>query len=184
MSNISTIRAIIQDLPVYQKEEITLTAGQLSIQLYYNPAVATSVTVTGTGVAFAFNDQNGVLTFVSAPGAVTVTVEYYHVLLLDSTIQALIDLEADSSDSMKIPAAQCLDAIASSQALIQKKMKMLDFETDGPALAKALRDHAAALRDQVYGDEVESTFDVAEEIYDEPSRREKIVKDWQRQGLL
>lgn len=184
MSNISIIRSIIQDLPVYQKEQITLEVGQLSVQVYYNPAVSGSVTVTGTVVAWTFNDQNGVITFASAPGAVAITVEYYHILLTDSTIQDLITLEADGSDSPKIPAAACLDAIASSQALIQKKLKLLDFETDGPALAKALRDHAASLRKQVYGDEVESVFDIAEQINDTTGRNEKILKDWMRQGLI
>ena len=45
-------------------------------------------------------------------------------------------------------AAMALDTIATSEALISKRIKTLDLTTDGPAVAKALRDHAQRLRDE------------------------------------
>lgn len=43
-------------------------------------------------------------------------------------------------------AADALDAIATSEALLSKKLTTQDRATDGPAVADALRKHAAALR--------------------------------------
>lgn len=44
-------------------------------------------------------------------------------------------------------AADALDAIASSEALVGKKIRTGDgLSTDGPAVAQALREHAARLR--------------------------------------
>jgi hypothetical protein len=77
-------------------------------------------------------------------------------------------------------AADVIDSIADNQALIQKKIKLLDLTTDGPALAESLRRHAKTLRDLVndplYDD---SGFDIAEQIQyqDTPAWAEKILKD-------
>lgn len=49
-------------------------------------------------------------------------------------------------DSVKRAAADALDTIASSEALISKKLTTQDRSTDGPAVADALRKHADALR--------------------------------------
>ena len=43
-------------------------------------------------------------------------------------------------------AALAVDAIATNEALILKKLTTDDFHVDGPAAADALRKHAAALR--------------------------------------
>lgn len=43
-------------------------------------------------------------------------------------------------------AADALDTIASSEALLSKKITTQDRSTDGPAVADALRKHADALR--------------------------------------
>lgn len=63
----------------------------------------------------------------------------------DADLQAFLDLEG----SVKLAAAQALDALASNEALVSKRIRTLDLQTDGPAVAKALREHAAALRSQV-----------------------------------
>jgi hypothetical protein len=183
MSSIDTVRVIIQDTPLYAKEELPLDGTQKSIQLYYFPVVASSVVLTGTALpGYSFDEDNGVITFVSAPGAQTMTAEYKHVLLLDAAIQTLIDVEDD--DDLRLASADCLDSIASSQALIQKKIKVLDLETDGPSLAKALRDHAAMLRKQVFDKSMnESVFDLAEQINNSAGFWEKIRKDWMRQQV-
>lgn len=81
-------------------------------------------------------------------------------------IQAFLDLE---SGDVRLAAAQALDAIASSETLILKKIRQLGgaLETDGPAVAKSLREHAAALRKQVAdlvtgGASADGLFDIAE----------------------
>ena len=48
--------------------------------------------------------------------------------------------------SVKRAAAEALDTIASSEAMISKKITTQDRASDGPAVADALRKHAAALR--------------------------------------
>lgn len=66
---------------------------------------------------------------------------------------AMHGLEADQTDAprpaLKRAAADVLDAIASSEALVSKKIRTQHgISTDGPAVAAALRAHAALLRDQ------------------------------------
>ena len=186
MTSIEKVRAIIQDTPLYAKEVLTLVTDQTSVQLYFFPAVASTVIITpSTTPAPSIDEDNGVLTFPTAPGAGDITVEYKHVNLLDAQIQAFIDMiDGDGdTDELRLAAADCLDAIASSQALIQKKMTVLDLQTDGPALAKALREHAKTLRDLVFSsDYAEADFDIAEQINDLPGFQEKVIKDWIKQS--
>lgn len=66
-------------------------------------------------------------------------------LLIDPQIQALLDMEG----SVKLAAAQALDSIASSEALISKVIKTQDVSTDGAKVAAELRARAAGLRQQV-----------------------------------
>jgi hypothetical protein len=66
-------------------------------------------------------------------------------LLEDAQVQALLDME---SGRVRRAAAQALDTIASSEALVSKKIRTLDLSTDGPAVAKELRERARALREQ------------------------------------
>lgn len=72
-------------------------------------------------------------------------------ILTNDQIGSFLTLE---DDNIKLAAAQALDAIASSEALVSKKIRTQDLSTDGPAVAKALREHAVLLRAQAYdGDE-------------------------------
>ena len=59
-------------------------------------------------------------------------------------------------------AAFAVDAIATNEALILKKLTTDDFHVDGPAAADALRKHAAALRAEAdrQDDIDESGFDL------------------------
>lgn len=66
-------------------------------------------------------------------------------LFTDAQIEAFLTLEG----SVKAAAALALETIAVSEVLISKKIKTLDLSTDGPAVAKELRERAAALRKQV-----------------------------------
>lgn len=182
MSNISTIRHLIQDAPLYTKEQITVDGAQKSLQLYFFPVVGSSVIITPAGTAPTVDEDNGVLTWAAAPTASVLTIEYKHVFLLDAAIQAMLDLNVDADEQVRLAAADCLDAVATSQALIQKRIKLLDLETDGPALAKSLRDHAAALRKLVFDPGMsEADFDIIEQVFDQPGYVEKIFKDQLRE---
>jgi hypothetical protein len=189
MATLATVRVIIQDPPLYAKDTLMMDGTLKNTQVFYQPIVASSVIITGTAVLFTVDEDNGLIQFATPPLLGPITVEYKHVLLLDSNINALIALEEqqagnnDGSTDDRLAAADCLDLIASSQALIQKKIKVLDLDTDGPALAKALRDHASTLRKQAYEQAMnESSFDIIEQINDKPGFREKIIKDWMRQA--
>ncbi|MEU8199286.1 hypothetical protein AB0C10_36425 [Microbispora amethystogenes] len=66
-------------------------------------------------------------------------------LLDDEQIRGFLAMEG----SVKRAAAQALDVIASSEALISKKIRTQEgLTTDGPAVAKELRARAADLRVQ------------------------------------
>lgn len=69
-------------------------------------------------------------------------------LLTDAQITALLTLE---SGNVRLAAAQALDTIASSEALVSKKIRTQDLQTDGPAVAEELRKRAEALRRQADG---------------------------------
>lgn len=62
----------------------------------------------------------------------------------DPEVQSFLDLEGD----VKLAAAQALDVIASNEALVKQRIRTLDLQTDGPAVATALRAHAELLRGQ------------------------------------
>ncbi|MBP2704403.1 hypothetical protein JOL79_11320 [Microbispora sp. RL4-1S] len=70
-----------------------------------------------------------------------------NLLLDDAQIRGYLAMEGGD---VKLAAAQALDAVASSEALISKKLTTIDgASTDGPAVAAELRARAQALRDQV-----------------------------------
>ncbi len=66
-------------------------------------------------------------------------------LLEDAEVTALLALE---TGDVRRAAAAALELIASSEALVSKKIRSQDFATDGPAVAKELRERAALLRAQ------------------------------------
>lgn len=59
---------------------------------------------------------------------------------------------------MKRAAADAIDALANNEALVMKKIKTEDLETDGPATANALRAGARALRDRAAQEEAEESY--------------------------
>jgi hypothetical protein len=63
----------------------------------------------------------------------------------DVEIQAFLNLEGGV---VKAAAALALETLASNEALVSKKIRTQDLQTDGPAVAKELRERAVALRDQ------------------------------------
>jgi len=88
----------------------------------------------------------------------------------DTEISTFLTLEGDS---VYLAAAQALDTLASNEVLVQKRIKMLDLSTDGPAESRELRARASSLRDQ--HDDV-TDFDIAEMVVDDFSARERLAK--------
>lgn len=58
---------------------------------------------------------------------------------------------------VKRAAADAIDALANNEALVLKKIKTEDLETDGPATANALRAGARALRERAAQEESEES---------------------------
>ncbi len=75
----------------------------------------------------------------------------------DNEITAFLAL---AGDDVRLAAAQALDVMANNMAMVLKVIKTLDLSTDGAATAKALRDGAQVLRDQV--DQDGDTWAIAE----------------------
>ncbi len=65
-------------------------------------------------------------------------------LFTEDQIDAFLTLEG----GVKRAAAQALDTIASSEALVSKVIRPQDLSTDGPKVAAELRKHAQSLRAQ------------------------------------
>lgn len=193
MSDISTIRTLIGDQIQYGTSESEADGTVVDFLLPYAPIYpgSTKVYVAGTqktvDIDYAVDEDLGLITFLTAPNA-TVTITAKYTLLSDAQITEIMDLLSvewpDRTQFIRLTAADCLDIIASNEAMIQKKMRLLDMDTDGPAIAKSLREHAKALREQVRlaDKQDESDFDIIEMVYDEDSFLEKIVKDLEREG--
>jgi hypothetical protein len=91
----------------------------------------------------------------------------------DEEINTFLALsEVDDETEVRIAAAYALETMASSQAMVQKKIKMLDLQTDGPAVAESLRKSAQRLRDEV---ENEVAFGYAETGYNDWTRYQIII---------
>jgi hypothetical protein len=81
--------------------------------------------------------------------------------------------------SIKRTAAFFLETISTQQALILKVMKNLQLMTDGAKLGAELRAQANDLRTQADIDDAAlgGGFDWAEQVFDEFTERERIIKE-------
>lgn len=85
---------------------------------------------------------------------------------LDSSNRIFTDAQINSflsvaNNNVLRAAAFAVDAVATNEALLIKKMSTDDLHTDGPAAADALRKHSAALRaeaDRVDREDADSAF--------------------------
>lgn len=66
-------------------------------------------------------------------------------LLSDEILQGYLALNGDNPYRA---AADALDAMATSETLLSRKIRTQDLQTDGPAVALELRKKAASLREQ------------------------------------
>lgn len=91
-------------------------------------------------------------------------VPFVRTLIADDTEPCLFTTEQLGefvlrAGSTLLGAAMALDVIASSEALLSKKITTQDLSTDGPAVAESLRKHAAALRAQDATERAEAARD-------------------------
>ena len=82
-------------------------------------------------------------------------------LLSDEHLTGYLSMNADS---VLRAAADALDAIATSETLLGKKIRTQDLQTDGPAVATDLRKKAAELRARAEAEDAASLGDVFEVI--------------------
>jgi len=147
MTDIDTVRLIIADPPQFDRAVQQGDGASTQVLLPNAPVIAGTVTAwfdTTPTVPTLVDARLGLVTFVPAAGdGVDITITYQWQILLDADLQTFLDLEGGS---IKKAAAQALDTIASSEAMVQKRITLLDLQTDGPATANALRQHAKDLR--------------------------------------
>lgn len=80
-------------------------------------------------------------------------------------------------NNIKRAAAQALLTIAVNEVLVQKRIKLLDLSTDGPAEAEALRALAKELMAQADNEEIDGAFDWAEMVNTTAQYDEFLWKD-------
>lgn len=97
-------------------------------------------------------------------------------LFQDAEIDAFLSMNT----GVRLAAAAALEVIAASEVLVLKKIVNLDLETDGPAVARELRELAKQLRAQ---DSSIGAFDIAEQIHDDFTLREYWLKQAQRDAI-
>jgi len=73
-----------------------------------------------------------------------------------------------------LAAATALENVAANEVLVQKRIRLLDLQTDGPAEATALRALAASLREQY---ESAGAFDWAEMVTDPATYTERVYDE-------
>lgn len=174
--SVSTVRTIIADPELYDRAVATGDGVTVEFQVPYYPVVEGSIKVYVDGelidADYTVDHAVGLVRFNVAPAkGAGVAITYKHTTLSDAQIQAFLDL---NGNDVRLAAADALDTIASNEALVQKRIKLLDLSTDGPAVAKELREHAARLRAAV---DSEVAVDFAEMAHDEFAEREIIWKD-------
>lgn len=83
----------------------------------------------------------------------------------------------ENAMNVRRAAADALDTWASDEAMVTKAVRLLDISTNGPAVAQALRAHAALLRDLADEAEMASDggFDIASMALGPFSIREQLV---------
>lgn len=181
MTDIELVRTLISDSLQYgvaQAVGDAITTEYLLPNATVYPdseTVRTDGTIRTSPSEYTIDESLGLITFVSAPAnGADIEITFKYSLLSDDQIEAIMGQY--ENNPIKLGAADCLDAIAVSEALIQKRIKSLDLQTDGPAVADSLRKAADSLRTQVANNLEE--FDIAETVYDRQSKAEWLIKNF------
>lgn len=169
---VAQVRTIVSDRPQPYRHTATGDGTTTLYPLPFRPVQTGSDTITIDGTpttAYTLDDDTGRITFTAAPadGAVIVA-DYTWSVLADTDITTFLDL---ADDDPRQAAAMALDTIATNEALVSKRIKLLEITTDGPAVAKSLREHAAVLRAQADADD---DFDYAEMAVDDFAARDMV----------
>ena len=98
----------------------------------------------------------------------------------DSAIAAFLAMAL--GNNVKRAAAGALLVIAVNEVLVQKRIKLLDLSTDGPAEAAALQSLAKELLAQADNEEVDGAFDWAESL-NTPAQRDEFLMKERYRGL-
>lgn len=169
---IAQVRTIISDQPQPYRHTATGDGTTTLFTLPYRPVQADSddITVNGTPTtAYTLDHDSGRITFTAAPAdEAIIIVDYTWSALSDTAIATYLDL---CDDDPRLAAAMALDTIATNEALVSKRIKLLEITTDGPAVAKSLREHAAVLRSQADADD---DFDLVEMVVDDLAARDMV----------
>lgn len=99
----------------------------------------------------------------------------------DPAISAFLSMALDGN--VKRAAAQALLVMATNEVLVQKRIKLLDLSTDGPAEAQALLSLAKQYREEADSEEIDGAFDWAEQINTPAQYDELLYKGRLRNGI-
>lgn len=98
-----------------------------------------------------------------------------NVIFQDDAIDAFLNIAPGGN--VKRAAATALLTIAANEVYVQKRIRLLDLSTDGPAEANALRQLAADLNRQADEEEVTGAFDWAEMVHSPAQYDERLWKE-------
>lgn len=95
----------------------------------------------------------------------------------DDEVDAFLEMEGAS---VKRGAALGIETIARNEAYVQKVITLMELKTDGAKTAEVLLKSAKALREQAVDEEAteaDAMFDVAEQVFDVFSLRERLARE-------
>ncbi len=125
-------------------------------------------TITGTGLGVKYHTV-----IVAAPPPISADIRLVRLLIADTDpanrlfrVDQVADFLALEGGSVKLAAAQALDAIAVSEVLVSKVIRTQDLSTNGAAVGAELRARAKELRRQVADSEGDDSagFDIVDFI--------------------
>ena len=123
-------------------------------------------------------DKDDVRLIIRDTDTVTVANQFF----TDEEINAFLAL---NNGDVRYAAGDALDTWASNEAMVTKAVTLLDITTNGPAVAKAMRDHANKLRElaDTAALEGDAGFDVAEMALGIPHDREQYENEAIREAV-
>lgn len=94
----------------------------------------------------------------------------------DEELTAIIGMES----GLKLAAATALEVMATKHASIMQKIRTLDLQTDGPAVARALLERAKQIREEVATAELEAGdgFEIIEMMFNDQQRADYLWSQW------
>lgn len=173
--SLTQVRALIQDQPQFSRFTLTGDGVKTRFRVDEFPILEVLDT-TGLPTIASTDNETGLITFDSAPGdGVTGSIDYNHAILSDASINTILSLE---DNDVLSSAAQALESIAANQTLVLKKITLLNLQTDGPSMARELRQLAKRMRERASA----SAHAFAEWVMNVPTAQERIDKELNRES--